>query len=33
MGPPPKYLISRKLIKRFYDNYLPKAPIGHNTGL
>ena len=27
MAPPPKYLITRKLVKRFFDNYLPKEPL------
>lgn len=26
MAPPPKHLITRKLVKRFFDNYLPKEP-------
>lgn len=24
MAPPPRYLITRKLVKRFFDSYLPK---------
>lgn len=27
MAPPPKYLITRKLVKRFFTNYLPKEPL------
>ena len=27
MAPPPRYLITRKLIKRFFDGYLPTTPI------
>lgn len=25
MAPPPKYLISRKLVKRFFERYLPSS--------
>ena len=28
MAPPPKYLISRRLVKRFFDRFLPKEPEG-----
>eukprot|EP01017_Pseudomicrothorax_dubius_P034211 TRINITY_DN4662_c0_g1_i4.p1 TRINITY_DN4662_c0_g1~~TRINITY_DN4662_c0_g1_i4.p1 ORF type:complete len:129 (+),score=44.81 TRINITY_DN4662_c0_g1_i4:59-445(+) len=28
MAPPPKRIIVRKLIKKFFENYLPRAPIG-----
>lgn len=27
MAPPPKYVISRKLVKRFFDKYLPRKPM------
>ncbi len=27
MAPPPKQVITRKLVKRFFQNYLPKEPI------
>ncbi len=27
MAPPPKYLVTRKLIRRWFENYLPKKPI------
>ncbi len=27
MAPPPKYVITRKLVKRFFDKYLPRKPI------
>ncbi len=27
MAPPPKYLIQRKLVKRFFETHLPSQPI------
>ena len=27
MAPPPKYLIERKLIRKFMKDYLPKHPL------
>mmetsp|Transcript_17756 Transcript_17756/g.15550 ORF Transcript_17756/g.15550 Transcript_17756/m.15550 type:complete len:114 (+) Transcript_17756:88-429(+) len=27
MAPPPKHVITRKLVKKFFNNYLPKEPI------
>lgn len=27
MAPPPKYVITRKLINHFFQSYLPKTPI------
>ncbi len=27
MSPPPRYLITRKLVGKFFQNYLPKEPI------
>lgn len=27
MAPPPKYLITRRLIKQFFKGYLPKRPM------
>ncbi|KRX05651.1 hypothetical protein PPERSA_09791 [Pseudocohnilembus persalinus] len=27
MAPPPKYLITRKLVRRFFDKHLPKQPL------
>ena len=27
MAPPPKYVITRNLIKRFFDKYLPREPL------
>lgn len=27
MGPPPQYLIERKLVRRFMKQYLPKSPL------
>lgn len=27
MGPPPQYLIERKLIRKFMKEYLPKSPL------
>ena len=27
MAPPPKYIITRKLISHFFQNYLPTSPV------
>lgn len=27
MGPPPNYLITRKLVRHFFRKYLPKEPL------
>jgi hypothetical protein len=31
MAPPPKYLITRRLVKRFFDRFLPRAPTQENA--
>ena len=27
MAPPPRYLITRRLVKRFFNSYLPRQPL------
>lgn len=31
MGPPPNYVITRRLIRNFFKAYIPNTPEGSNT--